>query len=333
MNNSNSSYNKQLEEYRTLQELRYKNNPELLEKRRKQEEEDLQLATRLQQEVEAKAVEEGKKREEEDAKLARELQHNLSADDEEEMDFEVIESTAPSSSSQPTSSPNTSQDEELARRMQMEENELNNRLSSNFMYRPFSSLDIRNEDDTSIEPNYENTSGRLNLSPLRNFMPQFRPLIPPEHPLLEHMRQIMELQRIPTGFGEEPRLPARVIVFPDPFLQINGASNLPPHLQGMMRGNVPTDYESLLQLGELLQPVNRGASEEKLSTIPTRTFKAGSIPKEEAKCGICLQDYEDSDELKTLPRCLHHFHTSCIDKWLGINKICPVCREDIEGKT
>jgi len=99
----------------------------------------------------------------------------------------------------------------------------------------------------------------------------------------------------------------------------------------MMRGDSPTDYESLLQLGELLQPVNRGASGEKLSTLPTRIFKKNSMSKEEAKCGICLSDYEEGEELKTLPRCLHNFHTTCIDKWLGINKICPVCREDIEG--
>src|SRR4051794_33927091 len=111
-------------------------------------------------------------------------------------------------------------------------------------------------------------------------------------------------------------------------MQVSGASNLPPRLQQMMRGDAPTDYESLLQLGELLQPVNRGASTESLSVLPTRKFVKGSIKNEEAKCGICLQDYEEGEELKTLPRCLHHFHATCIDKWLGINKICPVCRAD-----
>lgn len=24
--------------------------------------------------------------------------------------------------------------------------------------------------------------------------------------------------------------------------------------------------------------------------------------------------------------CKHHFHLICIDKWLGINESCPICR-------
>jgi len=105
-----------------------------------------------------------------------------------------------------------------------------------------------------------------------------------------------------------------------------------PPLMNMMETNLPTDYESLLALDELIQP-NRGASEEQIETIPTRKFLEGSLPVDAAKCGICLQDYEVGEELSTLPRCLHHFHKTCIDKWLSINKICPVCREDIEGKS
>ena len=55
----------------------------------------------------------------------------------------------------------------------------------------------------------------------------------------------------------------------------------------------------------------------------------GTIAKEEANCGICLSEYENGEEIKSLPMCLHHFHKECIDKWLSINKICPVCREEI----
>jgi len=53
------------------------------------------------------------------------------------------------------------------------------------------------------------------------------------------------------------------------------------------------------------------------------------------ECYICLNDYGQGEELRCLP-CLHEFHTSCIDKWLGdVHRTCPLCREDIcaEGKS
>jgi hypothetical protein len=46
------------------------------------------------------------------------------------------------------------------------------------------------------------------------------------------------------------------------------------------------------------------------------------------ECCICLCPYEDGVELRELP-CNHHFHCSCIDKWLHINATCPLCKFDI----
>ena len=37
----------------------------------------------------------------------------------------------------------------------------------------------------------------------------------------------------------------------------------------------------------------------------------------------CLSAYDDSAELRELP-CGHHFHCTCIDKWLHINATCPL---------
>uniref|UniRef100_A0A2C9VT30 RING-type E3 ubiquitin transferase n=1 Tax=Manihot esculenta TaxID=3983 RepID=A0A2C9VT30_MANES len=45
-------------------------------------------------------------------------------------------------------------------------------------------------------------------------------------------------------------------------------------------------------------------------------------------CCICLSAYEDGTELRDLP-CHHHFHRACIDKWLYINAICPLCKFNI----
>lgn len=42
-------------------------------------------------------------------------------------------------------------------------------------------------------------------------------------------------------------------------------------------------------------------------------------------CLICLDDYEDNNELTTLP-CLHFFHKNCILKWLDSHVTCPICK-------
>ncbi|ESQ38318.1 hypothetical protein EUTSA_v10028703mg [Eutrema salsugineum] len=53
-----------------------------------------------------------------------------------------------------------------------------------------------------------------------------------------------------------------------------------------------------------------------------------SISPEDAECCICLCEYEDGVELRELP-CNHHFHCTCIDKWLHINSRCPLCKFNI----
>ncbi|KAJ0692837.1 putative transcription factor C2H2 family [Helianthus annuus] len=49
---------------------------------------------------------------------------------------------------------------------------------------------------------------------------------------------------------------------------------------------------------------------------------------EDADCCICLSTYEDGAELHSLP-CNHHFHATCIVKWLKMNATCPLCKYNI----
>uniref|UniRef100_A0A5B7AX13 RING-type E3 ubiquitin transferase n=1 Tax=Davidia involucrata TaxID=16924 RepID=A0A5B7AX13_DAVIN len=49
---------------------------------------------------------------------------------------------------------------------------------------------------------------------------------------------------------------------------------------------------------------------------------------EDAECCICLSPYEDGVELHDLP-CNHHFHSTCIVKWLKMNATCPLCKYNI----
>lgn len=49
------------------------------------------------------------------------------------------------------------------------------------------------------------------------------------------------------------------------------------------------------------------------------------VAEEGLDCAICLAELEVGEEAKQMP-CKHHYHAGCIDKWLGIQGSCPVCR-------
>ncbi|KAL8520775.1 hypothetical protein ACS0TY_011361 [Phlomoides rotata] len=67
--------------------------------------------------------------------------------------------------------------------------------------------------------------------------------------------------------------------------------------------------------------------------VPIET-SSGYLPNEkilspeDAECCICLCAYEDGTELHALS-CNHHFHSTCIVKWLKMNATCPLCKYNI----
>lgn len=99
-----------------------------------------------------------------------------------------------------------------------------------------------------------------------------------------------------------------------------------------------------------------GASDEDINNLPTAKFRKASsdekakgekqlagvmayvggsenmmerpLFEDAAECCICLSSYEDGVELRDLP-CSHHFHGTCINKWLRINATCPLCKYNI----
>lgn len=105
----------------------------------------------------------------------------------------------------------------------------------------------------------------------------------------------------------------------------------------------------------------RGATTESINALPTYKFKSkrdinredceiGSeapseggilavgtnkeriISAEDAVCCICLGRYLDNVELRELP-CTHFFHIECVDKWLTINALCPLCKSEVGDAT
>ncbi|KAL6897829.1 hypothetical protein ACP4OV_006788 [Aristida adscensionis] len=59
------------------------------------------------------------------------------------------------------------------------------------------------------------------------------------------------------------------------------------------------------------------------------TDKERIVSAEDAVCCICLARYVDNDDLRLLP-CTHFFHKECVDKWLKINALCPLCKAEID---
>ncbi|XP_020257688.1 E3 ubiquitin ligase BIG BROTHER-related-like [Asparagus officinalis] len=84
-------------------------------------------------------------------------------------------------------------------------------------------------------------------------------------------------------------------------------------------------YEELIALGEVVGTERRGLSVDTIASLPSVTYKAQSSQDANTdQCVICRLDYEEGDSLVELS-CKHLYHPECINQWLQINKVCPIC--------
>ncbi|XP_031405293.1 E3 ubiquitin-protein ligase At4g11680-like isoform X2 [Punica granatum] len=91
-----------------------------------------------------------------------------------------------------------------------------------------------------------------------------------------------------------------------------------PKFKFRSSGNIEKDSSDLQRSrsGIMIECGNR--------ETPTERY----LSHEDAECCICLSPYEDGVELRELP-CRHHFHCTCVDKWLHMNATCPLCKYNI----
>uniref|UniRef100_A0A1J3ISR8 E3 ubiquitin ligase BIG BROTHER-related n=1 Tax=Noccaea caerulescens TaxID=107243 RepID=A0A1J3ISR8_NOCCA len=88
-------------------------------------------------------------------------------------------------------------------------------------------------------------------------------------------------------------------------------------------------YEELLALGEFVGTESRGLSADTIASLPSKRYKEGDNQNgTNESCVICRLDYEDDDDLILL-HCKHSYHSECINNWLKINKVCPVCSAEV----
>ncbi|XP_016446737.1 E3 ubiquitin-protein ligase ATL31-like [Nicotiana tabacum] len=76
----------------------------------------------------------------------------------------------------------------------------------------------------------------------------------------------------------------------------------------------------------------RGLDDLVIGTFPTFTYaevKDHHIGKGALECAVCLNEFEEDETLRLIPKCDHVFHPECIDAWLKSHVTCPVCRADL----
>ena len=89
-------------------------------------------------------------------------------------------------------------------------------------------------------------------------------------------------------------------------------------------------YDALL---ELFPNEAQGASDEAIRRLPTDIFHKNGCnadaDDDKNKCCFCLEQFQNGDEIRRL-QCLHIFHKQEIDEWLRRNRVCPICRINVE---
>lgn len=86
----------------------------------------------------------------------------------------------------------------------------------------------------------------------------------------------------------------------------------------------------LLILRYITPATQRGAKKHTIESLTTKKYTVEDANKnnDDNECSICTEPYHIDDILTVLP-CKHQYHQQCIEQWLGINAVCPLCRYNI----
>ncbi|XP_055815865.1 E3 ubiquitin-protein ligase MBR2-like [Solanum dulcamara] len=140
------------------------------------------------------------------------------------------------------------------------------------------------------------------------------------HRMVQEIRQVLHAMRR----GENRRSEDYMML--DPF--VNGMAELHDRHRGMRLDVDNMSYEELLALEEHIGNVNTGLGEETiLERMKQRKHEPiyGGLSSNLEPCCICREEYTTGDDMGMLD-CGHEFHSSCINQWLMLKNLCPICK-------
>ncbi|EHA8588416.1 putative RING-H2 finger protein ATL53 [Cocos nucifera] len=65
-----------------------------------------------------------------------------------------------------------------------------------------------------------------------------------------------------------------------------------------------------------------GLTAEELEKMEEGKMAVGA----EGECVVCLEEMAEGQAARVLPGCCHAFHRHCVDTWLQLHPVCPICR-------
>ncbi|KAF6151029.1 hypothetical protein GIB67_016507 [Kingdonia uniflora] len=66
-----------------------------------------------------------------------------------------------------------------------------------------------------------------------------------------------------------------------------------------------------------------------INSIAVFKYSKGDGLVDGTECSVCLNEFDENETLRLLPKCSHAFHLPCIDTWLGSHTNCPLCRAPV----
>ena len=111
---------------------------------------------------------------------------------------------------------------------------------------------------------------------------------------------------------------------------VEGIPNMPPNLVNLI---IQRSHEDVFHLEEEdimdalsgLQEENNKNGASSSSSRSTINEKIMLLDEMDGECSICLLEYKVNEMIRRLI-CHHKFHASCIERWLLVNNVCPLCR-------
>jgi len=120
------------------------------------------------------------------------------------------------------------------------------------------------------------------------------------------------------------------------FLGGGSGNNHIDHHRDMRLDIEEMSYEELLALSERIGTVNTGLPEEDVKNhLKTRTCSVVNLAAESPQtkdretepCTICQESFKNEEKIATLD-CGHEYHAGCLEKWLVVKNVCPICKAE-----